>query len=93
MSTINKEIENLRVEIDKLDQKILKLLKQRFHATQKIGMVKKSTRSNILDEKRESEIFANLIKTGKSLKIKDDFIISLWKQIIEYSYQVQNDCE
>ena len=93
MSTVNKDIKDLRAEIDELDQKILKLLKQRFHATQKIGKVKKSIRSNILDEKRESEIFVNLIKTGKNLKISDDFIISLWKQIIEYSYQVQNNCE
>jgi len=93
MSNVNKEIINLRAEIDKLDQKILKLLKQRIHVTQKIGKIKKSTRSNILDTKRESEIFANLLEAGANLKIQNDFIISIWRQIIEYSYKVQNDCE
>jgi monofunctional chorismate mutase len=93
MPTVNKEIKNLRADIDRLDQKILKLLKQRIHVTQKIGKIKKSNRSNILDTQRESEIIANLLETGENLKIKDDFIVSLWRQIIEYSYKVQNDCE
>ena len=93
MPNVNKEIINLRADIDKLDQKILKLLKQRIHVTQKIGKIKKSTRSNILDTQRESEIFTNLLAAGENLKIKDDFIISLWRQIIEYSYKVQNDCD
>ncbi len=93
MPTLNKEIKNLRHEIDKLDQRILKLLKQRIHVTEKIGMIKKSTSSNILDTQRESEIFSNLLQTGENLQIRDDFIISLWRQIIEYSYKVQDNCE
>jgi len=93
MPTLNKEIKNLRYEIDKLDQRILKLLKQRIHVTEKIGKIKKSTSSDILDTQRESEIFSNLINTGENLHISDNFIISLWRQIIEYSYKVQDDCE
>lgn len=93
MPTLNKEIKNLRNEIDKLDQRILKLLKQRIHVTEKIGKIKKSTSSDILDTQRESEIFSNLLQTGENLRIRDDFIVSLWRQIIEYSYKVQDDCE
>ena len=93
MATVNKEIKNLRNEIDKLDQRILKLIKQRIHVTEKIGKIKKSSSTDILDTKRESEIFSNLLQIGENLKISDDFIISLWRQIIEYSYKVQNDCE
>jgi chorismate mutase len=93
MPTVNKEIKNLRAEIDKLDQKLLKLLKQRIHITEKIGKIKKSNSSGILDTQRESEIFSNLLAMGGNLEIRDDFIISLWRQIIEYSYKVQNDCE
>jgi len=93
MASVNKEIINLRTEIDKLDQRILKLIKQRIHITEKIGKIKKSNSTDILDTKRESEIFSNLLRTGENLKISDDFIVSLWRQIIEYSYKVQNDCE
>ena len=82
MPTVNKEINNL-----------LKLLKQRIHITEKIGEIKKSNSAGILDTQRESEIFSNLLETGGNLEISDDFIISLWRQIIEYSYKVQNDCE
>ena len=62
MPTVNKEIKNLRTEIDKLDQRLLKLLKQRIHITEKIGKIKKSNSSDILDTQRESEIFSNLIE-------------------------------
>ena len=93
MPTVNKEIKNLRFEIDKLDQSLLNLLKQRIHIAEKIGKIKKSNSSDILDTKRESEIFSNLLEAGENLKIRDDFIVSLWRKIIEYSYKVQNDCE
>jgi chorismate mutase len=93
MATLIKEIKNLRDEIDKLDQRILKLIKQRIHVTEKIGKIKKTNSSEILDTQRESEIFSNLLKAGENLQISDEFIISLWRQIIEYSYKVQNDCE
>jgi chorismate mutase len=93
MPTLNKEIKNLRYEIDKLDLRMLKLLKQRIHVAEKIGKIKKSTSSDILDTQRESEIISNLLRTGENLHIRDDFIVSLWRQIIEYSYKVQDDCE
>ena len=41
MPTLNKEIKNLRYEIDKLDLRMLKLLKQRIHVAEKIGKIKK----------------------------------------------------
>jgi chorismate mutase len=93
MPTVIKEIKNLRTEIDKLDQRLLKLLKQRIHITEKIGKIKKSNSADILDTQRESEIFSNLLEAGENLQIKDEFIVSLWRKIIEYSYEVQNDCE
>ena len=93
MSSVNEEIKSLRTDIDRLDQEILKLLKQRIRITEKIGKIKKTNSSDILDKQRESEILSTLLTAGENLKIEDDFIISLWRQIIDYSHKVQNDCE
>ncbi len=93
MSSVNEEIKSLRADIDRLDQEILKILKQRIRFTEKIGKIKKTNSSDILDKQRESEILSTLLEAGENLKIEDDFIISLWRQIIDYSHKVQNDCE
>jgi chorismate mutase len=88
-----KEIKNLRKHIDKIDQEILKNLKERIRITEIIGRIKKSGHSVILDEKRESDILDSLLTTGNKYGIDEKFIISLWRQIIEYSYKVQEECE
>jgi len=93
MDTVNEEIINLRTDIDKLDQEILKILKQRIGVTEKIGKIKRTYRSDILDKQRESEILSNLLTAGREYGIDDSFITSLWRQIIDYSYKVQEESE
>ena len=61
MVSVNEEIKSLRAEIDRLDQEILKILKQRIRFTEKIGKIKKTNSSDILDKQRESEILSNLL--------------------------------
>ena len=93
MVTVNEEIKSLRADIDRLDQEILKILKQRIRITEEIGKIKKTNSLDIIDKQRESEILSNLLAAGENLEIEDDFIISLWRQIIDYSNKIQNDCE
>jgi chorismate mutase len=93
MVTLNEEIKNLRIDLDKLDQEILSKLYQRIGITEKIGKIKKSGQSDILDKKREAEVLSNLIASGKKFGIDDKFIISLWRQIMDYSYKVQEECK
>jgi chorismate mutase len=93
MNADHKEIKDLRKQIDKIDQEILKILKERIRVTEKIGKIKKSGHADILDAKRESDILESLLTTGNKYGIDEKFIISLWRQIIEYSYKVQEECE
>lgn len=93
MNTVTKEIQILRNEIDKLDQEILEVIEKRIRVTEKIGQIKKTHNSEILDKERESEILSGLIATGKEFGIDEKFIISLWRQIIDYSYKVQKERE
>ena len=93
MDADRKKIKNLRKQIDKIDQEILKILIKRIRITEKIGRIKKSGHSDILDAKRESEILESLLTIGNKNGIDDRFIRSLWRQIIEYSYKVQEECE
>ena len=93
MDTGNKKIRNLRKDLDKIDLEILSKLYHRISITEKIGKIKKSGQSDILDKEREEEIISNLLTAGNKLGIDGKFIISLWRQIIDYSYKVQEECK
>lgn len=50
----------IRREIDKIDDKIFKLLKQRLSKAKKIGQLKKYMKVKVNDEEREQEILDKL---------------------------------
>ncbi len=78
-------IEELRKEIDLLDDEIIKILDERFKKTDQIGVLKKSSNKTILDNKREEEII-NKIKE----KTKNKEVISLiYKYIMDQSKKRQ----
>jgi len=82
-------MQNLREEIDIIDNKILVLLKERFDIAKSIALFKKENKEiDVYDPNREKEIIKNL----KSKKILDDVIIEdIWKEILYLSKCVQKD--
>jgi len=50
-------IKKLRAQIDKIDEKLLKILAERFKITQKVGEYKKKYKLPVIDREREKEIF------------------------------------
>ena len=68
----NKKINNLRKEIDKIDQKLMILLLKRFSTTREIGQIKASNRIDIDDSDRENQIIMYLsTKANSNLKKED----------------------
>ncbi len=75
-----------RKMIDKIDQRIFGLLKQRTKHTAQIGNIKKQKGLPIVDKKREAEIIKNKIqKSG----LKPEFVKKLYKVLLEESYKNQ----
>ena len=63
MSSKNK-IKEFREKINSIDNRIIKLLEERFLIAKEIGQIKFNSNNKILDAKREREIIDNLnIKT------------------------------
>ena len=53
---IMKEIDNYRLEIDRIDKELLRLFEQRMEVSEKIGQYKKTHDLPETDPKREEEI-------------------------------------
>ena len=80
-------LDQMRINIDVIDDKILQLLEQRMELVKMIGYKKKINNINILCQNREDEIFTRLEKNSNLDKI---FIKTLWKEIMSYSKIIQS---
>ena len=78
------KIDDLRLLIDKIDDKIMSLLDERFSLSAKIGKIKAHTKTNILDTNRENII---LDKTSKYSHYPE--IDTIYKVIMEKSKSIQ----
>ena len=80
-----KELTKIRKEIDKTDELIKKLLKDRLISIEKIKLLKQSKKwpkSDVQDKKREKEIMENL---------KTDFEKEIFKKIVSESRKIQKE--
>lgn len=63
------KIENLRNDINRIDNEIMKLLNERFNKSILVGQTKKISNITILDTKREDEILKKTLNYDHSLQI------------------------
>lgn len=74
-------VDKLREKIDSIDDKILKLVEDRYTVSQKIGAIKRKKGIPVEDLEREETIFARLtLKT----KLNKKFVRKLFSMIIGY---------
>ena len=78
---INKNIINIRKKLDKLDDKLLSIIKKR---TQLVDLVVKNKKfkKDIIDKKRISVILKNISKKSKAKKIDPKITHKIWKSMI-----------
>ena len=76
-----KKLSKIRIELDKLDNSLIKIIKKRTNLVKKVLKLK-DKKNQIIDQKRINIILRNIKK--KSLKIKIDPKITnrIWKNMI-----------
>ena len=82
------QLEELRKEIDKIDEKLLLLLEERLEKAKQITGYKKE--NNILEtqKEREEEILDKLAQLGKG-KLREEYIKNIFRQIIQESHKIK----
>ena len=81
---MNRRLKKERKEIDKIDQQIFQLIKRRTMVVKKMLSLKKY-RHEIIDHKRNKEIFYKLKRKSILNKVDPKITKKIWKSII-YSY-------
>jgi len=85
MSPINKiKLNILRKKLDKIDSKLLKVIKERTEVVKKVLLLKKY-KNEIVDKKRISTILKKIKKESLKKKIDPKITNRIWKNMI-WSY-------
>ena len=83
-------LENLRLEIDSIDQKLLSLLADRMKIAKNIGEIKKQNNVTVLQSNRWNDILESTINKAKNLNLNDEFVKSYMEAIHIESIRIQN---
>ena len=83
-------LEELRMQIDKLDDEVLQLMEQRMGISERIGMFKKENNVTILQSNRWNELLKKRINVGLFKGLSADFVQKIYSAIHEESIQHQN---
>lgn len=83
------EIKNLRNLIDSVDSQILELINSRVDLVKEIGDLKKEKSIEIVDKKREQQIFDVILKQAKEKGLDETAVKKIWESLIELSYKVE----
>lgn len=86
-----KGIDQLRAQIDIIDESILIALSERMKVSREIGRYKKENNVAILQTSRWDTVLAGVIEKGRAMGLSEDFISSVFNSIHEASVETQND--
>tara|TARA_E500000178_G_scaffold325343_1_gene352629 strand:- start:314 stop:604 length:291 start_codon:yes stop_codon:yes gene_type:complete len=79
-----KKLEKIRLELDKLDNSLIKIIKKRTNLVKKVLKLKEK-KNQIIDNKRIKVILKNVRKKSISNKIDPKITNRIWKNMI-WSY-------
>ena len=82
-------INNLRAQIDILDNQIIELLGKRMIVSDGIGKLKKSNNVSVLQTKRWNEILGKMVLEGNEKGLSEEFILKMFKVIHQESINHQ----
>lgn len=87
----NMNLEELRKQIDTLDDKLVEILAERMRLSKQVGEVKKQTNTPFIDPIRFEQLLRRVIEKAKKLHLSEDLILGIYKIIHQHSVQTQEE--
>ena len=82
-------LENLRAQINVVDDQLIDLLGKRMQVADKIGELKKEKNVAILQSRRWNEILGNMVLEGSNKGLSEEFVLKMFKAIHQESINHQ----
>lgn len=84
-----KTLDELRKEIDEIDQEILKILVRRVDIVKQIGELKNEQNMPIVDEERKEKVLQSITERAKLFHLSEDFVKKLFQEIHDHAVELQ----
>lgn len=88
---MNKKLNELRKEIDTIDNRIIGLLSTRISLVKEIAKIKKKNNMEILDKNREENLQKERKELARKLKISENLIEKIFEEILKNSISIQKE--
>jgi len=85
----NSNLNNLRAQIDVVDNQIIELLGKRMKVADSIGLLKKQKNVAVLQSKRWNEILGKMVLEGEEKGLSEEFVLKMFKAIHQESINHQ----
>jgi len=82
------DINELRIEIDRLDRELLRIFNERASLALKIGEIKKERQMAVYDPEREKRIFETMTSANPG-PLEDSAIIRLFERVIDETRRLE----
>ncbi|MFC1619917.1 bifunctional 3-deoxy-7-phosphoheptulonate synthase/chorismate mutase [Candidatus Neomarinimicrobiota bacterium] len=89
MNKADRDLPELRDEIDHLDEKLLELLAERNQVVKQITDVKADRKLPLLDPERETEMFKRFTKRGKAMGLSTRSVQDFFRTLLAHSHAQQ----
>jgi len=80
---------SLRRKIDKIDEQILRFLKERVEVCRSIGKTKREHGIPIRDYEREDELYANIMRRASELGLNPREVKAVYREIVAMGISAQ----
>ncbi len=85
-----KQLDNLREQINHLDEELISLISNRMNVAKQIGEIKKNSQVTVLQSSRYNEVLERSIKKGEQVGLSNEFIKNYLEAIHIESIRIQN---
>jgi monofunctional chorismate mutase len=89
---MERELLRYRSAIDRIDRRVVKLLKKRFALVKLVGRLKRKQGLAVMQPEREGEIL-NRVTRSVSERETRDFLTAIYRALFKASYRVEDDGE
>ena len=88
-SSYREPLENLRAQINVVDDQLIEMLGKRMQVADKIGALKKDQNVAVLQSRRWNEILGKMVLEGEQHGLSEEFILKMFKAVHQESINHQ----
>jgi len=90
---MSKTIDELREEINEVDEQLVKILAKRMDIVKEIGKLKKENNLSALDEKRWQEVLERALENAEKHTVSEDLIKKIYEKIHATALEIEKKYE